>query len=121
MVKIEIKGINEAKAYLKLSGKKIDVNASAGINLATIYVQGKIKESIARGTNAPVTVDTGRFLNSVDVSTSKDEGVVFSEVPYAKFIEYGTSRMKSRPHFRNTAAKEKHKVEDIINKAIKNI
>lgn len=121
MVRIEVSGIDYAKAFLKKSNKKIDKNAERGINEATFYMQGKIKESIARGTNAPVTVDTGRFLNSIDVSTKKDEGIVFSEVPYAPFLEYGTSRMKARPHFRNTGAKEKNKIKSIINTEIQNI
>lgn len=121
MTKIEIKGIDETVRYLKSKRLKIDEKADTGINKATFYVQGKVKESIARGTNAPVAVDTGAFLRSVDLATEKDTGTVFSDIYHAKFVEYGTSRMSARPHFRNTAAKEKTKVQEIIQSEVNNI
>lgn len=121
MVKIEIKGVDDTIKYLKSKRLKVDEKADIGINKASFYVQGKVKESIARGTNAPVAVDTGRFLNSVDVVSEKDTGYVFSDIEYAKFIEYGTSKMQSRPHFRNTKDKEKTKVQEIIQSEVNNI
>lgn len=121
MVKIIVNGISDVVSLLKKSKRVIDQNANVGVNKATFYVQGKVKESIARGTNAPVAVDTGAFLRSVDLASTKDEGIVFSDIHHAKYVEYGTSYMKSRPHFRNTAAKEEHKVKDIIEQEIKNI
>ena len=121
MIKIKVSGVDNAIKHLKSKKNQVDDKAEAGINKATFYVQGQVKESIARGVNAPVAVDTGRFLNSVDIATQKDVGYVFSDINYAKFIEYGTTRMHARPHFRNTAAKEKHKVQEIIQSEVKDI
>lgn len=121
MPKIEISGKDDALKYLSSKKRKIDENADAGVNKATIYLQGKIKESIARGVNAPVTVDTGRFLNSIDIASKKSEGYVFTDVPYAPFLEYGTSKIAPRPHFRNTQAKENNKVQKIIQEEVNNI
>ena len=120
-VKIEISGIPELKDYLKGKLKGTENKISQSIKESTIHIHNAVKESIARGTNAPVTVDTGRFLNSVDFELADDDGAIYTELEYAKFLEFGTSKMTARPHFKNTASKEKAKVKDIIESAIKTI
>jgi HK97 gp10 family phage protein len=110
-VNIEIIGVPEVKRYMEQKQAKIKNKIPEALRDGTLYLHGKIKESIARGTNAPVAVDTGRFLNSIDFEMEDETtSKVFTELSYAKFIEYGTSRMKRRPHFRNTAAVEKKNV-----------
>jgi HK97 gp10 family phage protein len=121
-MEIEIKNLEEFKKYMKEKQEKIKRIIPESVKKATFHVHNKVKESIARGTNAPVAVDTGRFLNSVDFDVVGDnESRVFSELDYANLIEYGTSKMHPRPHFKNTALKEKDKVRDIMNAEIKTI
>jgi HK97 gp10 family phage protein len=120
-LKIEVSGLKESINYLISKKNNALIARKEGISQATFYLQNKIKESIARGVNAPVTVDTGRFLNSVDAKTSDDDGVVYTDLEYAKYLEYGTTKMKSRPHFRNTAMVENSNVKEIISDKIKNI
>jgi phage gpG-like protein len=119
---IEIVNIDEFKKVMQQNQAKIQNLIPEGIRKATLFLHARVKESIARGTNAPVAVDTGRFLSSIDFTTNeKDNAIIFTDVEYAKFIEYGTSRMKSRPHFRNTVFKEKQEIRDQMGAEIKSI
>jgi HK97 gp10 family phage protein len=120
MVKIEIKNIDEFKSFMKEKQDAIKNTIPKSVFKATEFMFNKVKDSIARGTNAPVAVDTGRFLNSVDFeAVGPNEAKVFTDLEYAKFIEFGTFKMNARPHFRNTAFTEKEKVREEMNADIK--
>lgn len=114
-------GVPEFKAFMEKKQANLQKLIPSGIRKATLYLHGKVKTSIARGTNAPVAVDTGRFLNSVDFDSTGNQARVFTDLEYAKFIEFGTSKMKSRPHFRNTAFIETKKIRDEMGAEIKGI
>ena len=78
--------------------KKILSTLNIAIHQAGFMLEAAIKQDIA---SFP-SVDTGRYLNSV----TTDIGIpfvarVFTEVPYAIFLEYGTS-----PHFVKPATKQ---------------
>lgn len=120
MVKITIKGTKEVANMFKNKRKKIADNSNKGVIKASFYIQGEVKSSIAGRRAEPTSVDTGRFLNSVDVTTSKNTGVVFSDIGYAKHLEYGTSRINARQHFRNTKFRNEKKVKEIIEVETKN-
>jgi len=118
-VKITVIGQEEAVKILNKSNKKIMSDVSEGLKKAGFFVQGEVKLSIA-GQRAELTsVDTGRFLNSVDVAATKDDAVVYTEIEYAKFLEYGTSKFRPRAHFRNSASRSKEKVKELIKEEIK--
>lgn len=68
--------------------------------------EGKVRDQVKRSTinvqrearrNAPV--DTGRLRSSIRFKVSDEgfTGQVFSDVEYAAFVEFGTSRIGSRP------------------------
>ena len=118
-VSIEIKGIPEVKNFLNKKKLKIDRKIPIGLKNASLHVQNEVKLSIAGRKPEPRSVDTGRFLNSVDINSGKDYTIVFSDIPYAKFLEYGTSRFKARRHFNNTKDREKSNVKKLIDKEIK--
>lgn len=122
MVDIKILGVPEFKRMMEKKQAKVSEILPESIKKATLYLHGKVKESIARGTNAPVSVDTGRFLNSIDFAViDKNTSKVFTDLYYAKFLEYGTSRMSARPHFRNTAMVEKDKIHNDMRADVKSI
>jgi HK97 gp10 family phage protein len=99
---------------------KVKDSIPACVRQATLHMHNAIKESIARGINAPVAVDTGRFVNSIDFEPiDKNESKVFSDLEYSKFIEYGTSKMQARPHFGNTAKVEKSRVKEVMKAELK--
>ena len=91
-----------------------------GLTKAAAFMQGEVKQSIAGHRAEPKSVDTGRFLNSVKTTfPAKFQAKIESNVSYAKFLEYGTSRMNARKHFRNTAKRNEVKVRNFIEKSIK--
>ena len=95
--------------------KKAKIEGSkAALMQAGFFVQNEVKLSIAGQRSEMTSVDTGRFLNSIDVKQTEPlEVAIFTDIPYAKFLEYGTSKMEPRAHFTNTARR--------VNKEIKNI
>ena len=52
---------------------------------------------------APAT-DTGSYIKSIHPATRGLNGEVYSRSPLAFWLEYGTKRMKPRPHFAPAAA-----------------
>jgi len=116
---IEVIGLTKVSAYLASKNINAKNLIKKAINKAGIFVQGEVKLSIAGKKAEFQSVDTGRFLNSVDFVSSSDEAVVFSQVPYADKLEYGTNFKNSpRKHFTNSAARSKTKVNDIIKKEL---
>ena len=91
-VKIKVRGVETTQRFLKSKEKKLDRTLiPRGLTKAAIFLQGEVKQSIA-GRRAEVTsVDTGAFLRSVDsMLISNNNAIVFSKIPYAKFLEFGT-------------------------------
>lgn len=119
-VKVDIQGIEEAARFLKLKKAAVKgLGLPLGLNNAALLLQGEVKESIAGRKAEPASVDTGRLLNSVDFRVGKEDATVFSDVGYSKFIEFGTSRFNARKHFRNSKERNKQKLAEVIDKAIK--
>ena len=118
-IKVSIRGLTRTRRILGIVNAKIKVDVSDAMPKVGLFMQGKVKESIFRGTNAPVTVDTGTFGRSVDFQPSFSSVAIFSKIPYAKFLEFGTSRISPRPHFRNTKNAEKRNIRNIIARNIK--
>lgn len=116
-----IKISNIAQVSLFLKGKQVAINGDVrkGLRRAAIFIQGEVKESIAGRRAEPTSVDTGRFLNSVEFESDKDDAIVFSNIPHAKFLEFGTSRIGARKHFQNSKFRNKGKITKIIAQSIK--
>ena len=75
-------------------------------------MESEIKESIAGRKAEPRSVDTGRFLNSINTDNSqKLESKVSSAVPYAQFLEKGTSKIRPRKHFQNSLSRRRPEIE----------
>ena len=118
-VKVDVK---ELKEYMKHKQSLVSKQLPEVVQKATLYLHGEVKKSIAHGTNAPVAVDTGRFLNSVDfANVGENESKVFTDIEYARYIEFGTSRMNSRPHFMNTMKKEDDNLKEFFTLMIKDV
>lgn len=118
-VRINIVGIDRTNRFLKNRNKDVSNGMQRGIKKAIFHVQNEVKLSIAGRKSEPRSVDTGKFLSSVEAQAKENEGSVFSDLEYAKYLEHGTSGRVARKHFGNTAAREKDKVKQIIKTEIK--
>lgn len=86
---IKVKGIQKAlKAFSNYSDSK-NKQLEAAVQRATINIDRKAKQ------NAPV--DTGRLRGSIHRTSNKLSGVVFTNVEYAPYIEFGTGSMVDVP------------------------
>lgn len=121
VISIKVEGIENVQRFLKEKSKEIVNKTQGAIMQSGFYIQAEVQESIARGKNAPKAFDTGNLARSVKAEKGDKPltSVVSTNVGYAKFIEYGTTKMAERPHFRNTAKLNQQKVSDFIKKAIK--
>jgi len=111
---LKITGFTQVAKYLKNKQNKLTQSQKAGIKEAIMFVQNEVKLSIAGRKAEPTSVDTGRLLNSVDTRIENNDGVVFTDISYSKFLEFGTSRIKPRRHFNNTKDRSKLKIKSII-------
>lgn len=118
---VTIIGLPEAKAFLKRKKLAVEQQVKLGMGKAAILVQGNVKKSIAGQEAEPQSVDTGRFLNSVEVDVGKNDAAIFSKLPYARILEEGASNRVARNHFKNSAARSKSKVKEILKSSIKKI
>lgn len=120
---VKILGVKETVRFLNSKEKKLKNSlVPQGLKNAGIFLQGEVKQSIAGRKAEPRSVDTGRFLNSVDTKLKgKDQAVVFSNLRYAKFLEFGTSSTGARKHFNNSKNRNKQAIREILNKFIKRI
>ena len=118
-ISIDIKGITKTSKYLKSKKLGVGQKLKKGLLKSAVFLQGEVKLSIAGKRAEYQSVDTGRFLNSVDFKSSKEDASVFSKLPYAQKLEYGTNFKNSpRKHFRNSADRSKPKIKDILQKEI---
>ena len=88
---VKVLGIPQVKRLLKKTNKKTFNNANKAVHDSGFLIEGEVKQSIAGRKAEPKSVDTGRFLNSINTDNTKElESRVFSNVNYAKFLEFGT-------------------------------
>ncbi len=119
---VKIVGVSATINFLRRKSSKISGLIPQGLKNATIFMQGEVKQSIAGRRAEPRSVDTGRFLNSVDFSImNKKQAVVFTNLEYAKVLEFGSSSRQGRRHFRNSKARNQKKIIDIMQNKFKSI
>jgi len=126
MVNVEVLGISAVLAKLTLDKKRINKGADFGVVRAGAFIEEEVKESVIGNRAELKSVDTGLFANSIEFDkTGEAEGIVKAKPEsypnssstteeVSDILEYGTSRIQPRSHFRNTAARNKGKVKDII-------
>jgi len=115
---IELVGVKELKSFMNDLSKQSVNGMNKAVARASIFVQGEVKDSIAGRKAETKSVDTGRFLNSVGIRVGNQGAEVFSDLSYAKFLEFGTGKFAARRHFNNTAVRSKEKVREIFSDEI---
>ena len=118
---IEVLGTKQTKRFLRNKEDNVIKQVNKGIANASIFLQGEVKESIAGRRAEHISVDTGRFLNSVDFKLGKFNSTIFSKLPYAPFLEFGNKGFRGRRHFENSKNRNRAKVVQIVDNAVKKI
>lgn len=119
-VSVRVKGILETQRMLKNKQLQIKDNLANSMVKVGFFMQGEVKSSIAGQRDEPTSVDTGRLLNSVDFQTTKTSATIYTDVPYAKNIEYNKNiKGGPRRHFNNSLDRNKKRVVQIIKDSIK--
>jgi len=121
-VSIKIEGISNVQAFLKKASKEKLEAAQNAVKQAGLFMEGEVVESIAGHRAEPRSVDTGRFMNSISsIFPAPLTALIKTNVSYAKFLEYGTSKLLPRKHFRNSAERNRNKVKEFIKKKIEKL
>jgi HK97 gp10 family phage protein len=113
-VTVTFTGLNETINRLKEFYKAIPTAEGIAVVKAADYVKEEVKESIVGNRSEVRRVDTGEYANSIDIKPAgTNELAVFTDTDYAKFVEYGTSKMVPGNHFKNTSFRVADKIKDI--------
>lgn len=119
-ITVKIVNLNEVKKFLETATEKTKEAADNGIKQVGFFIESEIKESISGHRAELESVDTGRFKNSVIATFPKRfVAVVDTDVEYAKFLEYGTTKLLPRSHFKNTIIRNETKAKEFIDEEIK--
>ena len=127
IVTFEILGVRDIQEMLRQ--KNIEIVGMMGANLlrGTQLIQEELKESIAGNRVEPRSVDTGTFINSIEIRPVGNNSLeIVSDVPYAVFLEFGTTvngvvKISPRNHFRNTRNRNEPTLVNDLNLKVKGI
>lgn len=65
-------------------------------------------------------VDTGRLRNSINHTTDEDSAYIGTNVEYAPYVEYGTSKTAAQPFLRPAATEHSSQYKEILKNELKN-
>lgn len=89
------------------------------------YTRGN-KKHVASAPGSPPNTDTGQLVRSMYVDRATANHLVArigADAPYAKYLEFGTSRMDARPFlepaFNEFKDEVNEKIRDLINKELR--
>jgi len=116
-IEAKIMGDKEVQRKIELLAKKNNKAVKEVIEKAVIIVEGNAKDLCP--------VDTGRLRSSIthEVKSSKEKhtGKVGSNVDYAPYVEFGTSRMAGRHYLFGGLKNSRKNIINLIKRAIKKV
>ena len=116
----EIRGVEAVAMALRRLNQDIKAGVDQEVFRQATFMEEEVKESIAGNRGEPKSVDTGRFINSVKVGKVSDEEYeVKTSVSYAGYLEHGTSKLAPRRHFGNSLDRNKVRIREAIQSAVK--
>ena len=65
-------------------------------------------------------VDTGRLRNSITHTQDGDNAYIGTNVEYAPYVEFGTSRRKAKPYLRPAATEHTAEYKALMEESLKN-
>mgnify|MGYP001567614466 CR=1 FL=1 len=118
VVNLKIRGIPTVIARLNNVSKEVKQAVNVALQEFGPLVKEEVEASIDGLRAESRSVATGAFLESIQFQIVNNAVKIFSEVPYAKYLEYGTTRMpEGRRHFLNSFGR----IRPELNKTIKEL
>ena len=112
---MNISGVTAALRNLNNLSEKIVKGKDMAINICCLKIEADAKKNITE----MKAVDTGRLRSSITHEVKPGEGRVGTNVEYAQFVEYGTSKMKPRPYLYNAFQKNIAFIKKTLGDAVK--
>lgn len=78
----------------------------------------KVGMEAERNAKLACPVDTGRLRNSISHTHDKNTAYVGTNVEYAPYIEFGTSKMAARPYLEPAIADHLNEYKEIIKREL---
>lgn len=100
---IKVEGIEFMQHKFNQLGKNFKKNIVGVLQESAILMKEEIEESIQGNRAEHRSVDTGEFLSSIMKENTSMGAIISSDAPQSVFMEYGTSKISERRHFRNSA------------------
>ena len=112
-ITIEIEGLDKLGINIEKYNKKVQEHIDNAVQVGAL--------KILRDAKIFVQVDTGRLRNSIRYSkTGEGEAEVKTNVEYAVFVEFGTSKQHEYPFMRPAAEINAPEIISAIKEAVKN-
>ena len=114
-----------ARSIERISGGRVYVRKPAEKGKRGYGKGSKTEIHIASKPGHAPNKDTGDLIRNIRVSKTKGNArrgysaTVKAITPYARALEYGTSKMKRRPFMRPALIKNKKKIEALIRNAVR--
>ena len=112
-VVVKIEGLGQLLAACAKADTEVQTRAARALLASALRIETEAKQRCP--------VDTGRLRSSIrsDVDETKLEGQVWTNVKYAPFVEFGTSKQHAQPYMTPAAELERPKIiaalEQLIN------
>jgi phage gpG-like protein len=121
-VSITLIGVADVAKMLSNVYQDIEIMSNEQLIRSATLCAYEVQQSIMGLRGEERSVDTGNFANSIQTKSVDNNTVsVFSEVEYAPFLEFGTSKLPARAHFQNTAFRIEPNIKEEFNAVIKKI
>jgi HK97 gp10 family phage protein len=116
------------QAKFRAKAEKLDSGIKKALNTCAVKVERDIKENMTpNGPSAPgeaPAVDTGRLRASISHRVETDSGesaaYVGTNVEYAPWLEFGTSRMRARPFMVPAMNRNREWIKATLKSVVKN-
>ena len=118
---VEVSGVNEVRQMMARRSLKATQLMNVGLAKASLFLLDEVKQSILGNRQELKSVDTSRFLQSVSIMKNGEDAKIFTNLSYAKGLEFGTSSLPPRRHFANTASRSKGKAISIMKKEMEKL
>ena len=96
-----------------------------GLEAIGLQAEGNAKEEVTKAVyNSPPAksgyIRTGALRNSIGHATDGEAAYVGSNIEYAPYVEYGTSKMPARPFIKPAVQNYMDEYEEIMKNELKN-